>query len=495
MERLEFSKKMIRMAFMLLPALAFIPALAQEQPVMLSLEKALEIAMSENPTVKVAEQEIEKKEYAKKGAYAALFPQVNFGADYSRTLKKQIVYFGESGGFESMFDPLIKGSEKLISAYVPGYTPGSLAAAIGEASEEAAQASAGSDGGMEMGLSNNWSFGFTAGMPLLNAALWKSLSISGQDVELAIEQARSSKIDLTNQVKRAYFSVLLANDSYIVFKESYDNAIRNFLDIRQKYEQGLVAEYDLIRADVAVKNVEPNMLQAENAVKLVKWQLKALMGMDLDLSIECEGRLTDFESELLGDYMTTTANASLDDNTSLRQLDIQNEQLKNTLKLQKFDFIPTLSLSAAYNWNAMNEDFSFKAYKWNPYSMVGVSLSFPIFTGGSRIQKVNQTKVTITQLRLQKEDLERSLQLLVRQSLDNMNTCVKRCEAAQKGVEQAGRGYMIAQKRYDTGAGTLLEMNDAELAMTQAKLNFNQAIYDYVTAKSDLEKIVGKQAN
>ncbi|MDR1403440.1 MAG: TolC family protein, partial [Tannerellaceae bacterium] len=487
MERLKFSRKMILAACMLLPSLSFIPVKAQEQPLVLSLEKALEIAMSENPTVKVAEQEIEKKKYAKKGAYSALFPQVKFGADYSRTLKKQIVYFGGSGGFDNMFDPLIKGSEKLIADYVPGYKPGSLAAAIGEASEEAA-ANSSSDGGMKMGLSNNWSLGFSAGMPLINAALWKSISISGQDVELAIEQARSSKIDMANQVKKAYYGVLLANDLYAVFKESYDNAMKNFLDIKQKYEQGFVAEYDLIRADVAVKNVVPNMLQAENSTKLVKWQLKALLGMDLDLPIECKGTLTDFESELFGDYMTAAANASLEDNTNLKQLDIQNSQLKNTLKLQKFDFAPTLSLSATYNWNAMNENFKFKDYKWNPYSVVGVSLSLPVFTGGSRVQKINQTKVTITQLQLQKDDLERNLQLVVRQSLDNMSTCVKRYDAAQKGVEQAGRGYMIAQKRYDTGAGTLLEMNDAELAMTQAKLNFNQAIYDYIVAKSDLEK-------
>lgn len=496
MERLEFSKKMMLVILILLPPLAFTPIKAQEQPIVLNLEKALEIAMSENPTVKVAEQEIEKKKYAKKGAYAALFPQISFSADYSRTLKKQIVYFGESGGFDSMFDPLINGAEKLISDYVPGYTPGSLGNAIAEASQEAAEESgSSSDGGMEMGLSNNWSYGFSAGMPLINATLWKSIAISGQDVELAIEQARSSKIDMTNQVKRAYYGVLLANDSYIVFKESYDNAMKNYLDIKQKYEQGLVAEYDLIRADVTVKNTEPNMLQAENSVKLVKWQLKALLGMDLDLPIECAGKLTDFESELFGDYMTSTANSSLEENTNLKQLDIQNEQLKNTLKLQKFDFIPTLSLSAAYNWSAMNENFKFKDYKWNPYAMVGVSLSFPIFTGGSRVQKINQTKVTITQLQLQKDDLERNLQLVVRQSVDNMSTCIKRYDAAQKGVEQAQRGYMIAQKRYDTGAGTLLEMNDAELAMTQAKLNFNQAIYDYVVAKSDLEKTLGKQAN
>ena len=77
--------------------------------------------------------------------------------------------------------------------------------------------------------------------------------------------------------------------------------------------------------------------------------------------------------------------------------------------------------------------------------------------------------------------------------MDNMNTCIKRFSASQKGVEQAERGYLIAQKRYDTGAGTLLELNDSELALTQARLNFNQSIYDYIVAKSDLEKVLGQQ--
>ena len=83
---------------------------------------------------------------------------------------------------------------------------------------------------------------------------------------------------MVNQVKKSFYAVLLANDSYRVFKESYDNAMENYLDIKKKYEQGTVAEYDLIRADVTVKNSEPNMLQAENSLVLAKWRLKALMG-------------------------------------------------------------------------------------------------------------------------------------------------------------------------------------------------------------------------
>lgn len=486
MERLVCNKKMMWVLLVVLPSLAF-SSLRAQQPIVLNLEKALEIAMSENPTVKVADQEIEKKKYAKKGAYAALFPQVNFGADYTRTLKKQVMYMDGAFDMTSMMAPVFDGIDNTIAKTFPGYVPGTLSDEI--AKEYAKIPQTDSEEGIPVGRDNNWGLGFNVSMPLINASLWKSLTISGLDVELSIEQARSSKIDMANQVKKSFYSVLLANDSYRVFKESYDNAMKNYIDIKQKFDQGLVAEYDLIRADVSVRNTEPNMLQAENAVTLAKWQLKALMGMDLELAIECEGALSDFQSELFGDYLST--NTSLDGNTSLKQLDIQTRQLKESLKMQKYDYLPTLSLSTMYNWSAMNNDFKFKDYRWNPYSTIGVSLSIPIFSGGSRLNKVKQTQVSITQTYLQRDDLERNLQLAVKQYMDNMNTCVKRFDAAQKGVSQAERGYTIAQKRYETGAGTLLELNDAELAMTQAKLNFNQAIYDYMVAKSDLEKTVG----
>lgn len=459
MKRLLMSKKMMLAACMVLPFLVTKQAWGQDT-LKLDLGKALEIALSENPTVKVADKEIQKKKYARKGSYAALFPQINFSGDYNRTLKKQVMYMDfDMGG---MGGDLPEGTE------MPSM-----------------------DDGFEVGRSNNWNLGFNASMPLVNASLWKSLSISALDVEMAIEQARSSKIAMVNQVKKGFYAVLLANDSYRVFKQSYDNAMENYLDIKRKYEQGTVAEYDLIRADVTVKNTEPNLLQAENSLTLAKWQLKALLGMDLDLNIDCEGQLTDFKSNLFADYLST--DTTLSENTDLKQLDIQAEQLRKTLTMQKFDYLPTLSLTGLYQWSAMNNDFKFKDYRWNPYSMIGISLSVPIFSGGSRLYNVKQTKVSILQLDLQRDDTKRNLQLAVKQYVDNMNTCIKRFDAAQKGVEQAERGYMISQKRYDTGAGTWLEMNDAELALTQARLNFNQSIYDYMVAKADLEKVLGNE--
>lgn len=453
--------KTIRIISSWLILISFTPANAQDT-LLLNIDKAIEIALTESPTILVANKEIQKKKYAQKGSYASLFPQINFSLDYNRTLKKQVMY-------------------------MDGFDMGDLGGGSGSTDKPS------SDKGIEVGRDNNWSVGFNASIPLINASLWKSLSISAADVELSIEQARSSKINMINQIKKAYYAVMLANDSYRVFKESYDNAMENYLDIKKKYNQGSVAEYDLIRADVTVKNNEPNMLEAANSVVLSKWKLKALMGIDLEMPIECEGKLTDYESLLFADYMTT--DTSLVQNTDLKQLDIQGKQLEKTLTMQKFDYLPTLSLTSLYQWNAMNNNFKFNEYLWNPYSMIGLSLSVPIFSGGSKFYKIKQTRNSLQQLDLQKEDLQRNLKLSIKQYLDNMKTCIKRFNASQKGVEQAERGYKISQKRFDTGAGTLLELNDSELALTQARLNFNQAIYDYIISKADLEKVIGDTSN
>ena len=444
--------------FMVIPFLAIAQSGYAQDTLRLDLKQALSIAFSESPTIKVANKEIAKKKLAKKESFAALFPQVNFKTDYNRTLKKQVMYMDvDMGGMEDVAPP--------------GMDMSSM------------------DDGFEVGRSNNWSTGFYASMPVVNASLWKSMRLSATEVELAIEQARSSKISMQSEVKKGFYAVLLANDSYHVFKQSYDNAMENYLDIKRKYEQGVVAEFDLIRADVRVKNTEPNVLQAETSRSLAQRRLKALMGIDLSTPIHCVGELSDYKSNLFGDYLST--DTTLTQNSELRQIELQTEQLNHSLLMRRFDYLPTLSFTGMYQWNAMNNDFKFKNYRWNPYSVVGLSLNIPIFSGGNKFYKIRETKISLEQMELQRNDTQRHLQLTVQQFMDNMKTCVKRYGAARKGVEQAERGYLISQKRYDTGAGTLIEMNDADYALIQARLNLNQAIYDYMVAKADLEKVLG----
>ena len=460
----------------------------------ITLDDAIAIALSENPTVKVANKEIEKKKYAKRGVYANLFPQVSFGVDYNRTLKKQVMYMDnmdDAFNIVDMMTPITGGIEQTFQQNNPGYTPGSLMQNIQDVQSKLPPSNTG-DQGIEVGRSNLWNTGFSAGMPLVSPTLWKSLQITGTDVELAVEQARSSKIAMTNEVKKAFYGVLLAKDVYEVFKVSYNNAVDNYNDIKKKYDQGLIAEYDLIRVNVRVNNIEPNLLEAENSVKLAKWNLKALMGMDLDELIDCAGSLADLDGELYADYLSTTE-TSLSNNSELMQIDLQTKMLSQSLKLHKLEFSPTLAATFFYQWSVMDNTFNFKDYKWNPYSMVGLSLSVPIFAGGGKINKIKETNVALTQVKLQREDAERKLNMAIRQATDQMSTCVKRFEASKRSIGEAEKGHSISLKRYDTGAGTLLELNDSELALTQARLNYNQAIFEYVVAKSNLERIQGEE--
>lgn len=429
------------------------------QTVRLDLQKALEIALSESPTVKVADQEITKQEYAKKGVLAGLFPTLDFSANYNRTIQKQVMYMG--GG--------MAGS-----------------------SEEGEDAAPATSAGIKIGRNNTWSTGFSASMPLINAQLWKQLSISADEVELTVEKARSSRISMASQVKQAYYAVLLASDSYTVLKATYDNAMEKYTDIKQKYEQGLSSEYDLIRADVTVKNAEPSMYDAQNSIVLAKWRLKALMGVDLEMDIECEGNLSDYEDSLYADYLAVDT-TMLAGNSSLRQLDLQFRQLKKSKDLAIAAYYPTLNLSFSYQWNAMSENFKFSQYRWDPYSMLGVSLTIPIFSGGKRYHSVKQSNVQLRQLELTRLDTERNLMVSLKQYTDKMKTSILQHDAASKGAAQAQKGYDIAVKRYDTGAGTLLEVNDSRLALTQAQLNLNQSIYDFLVAKASLDETLGKE--
>lgn len=430
---------------------------------MLSLPKAIEIALSESPTVKVANNEITKQEYSRKGTLASLFPQIDFGADYSRTIKKQVMYM--SGSMPGM----------------SGSTEG----------EGGSGASSKANAGIAVGRNNTWSMGFSASLPVIAPQLWKQLSITADQVELAVEQSRESKIKLISNVRQAYYTVMLAKDSYNVYKETYQNTLDNYTDIKQKYDQGLVSEYDLIRADVAVKNVEPSLFDAQNAVVLAKWQLKALMGIDLNADIDCRESLCDYADRLEDVYMQIDTTA-LTSNSTMRQLAMQATMLRKTKEAAQAAYYPTLGVAFSYKWNAMSEDFKFKDYRWDPYAMIGVSLTIPIFSGGKRYNSLRQTKVDMANLELTRFDTERNLMVALKSYTDQMKTSIRSHNAAEQGVMQARKGYDIAKKRYDTGAGTLLEINDSRLSLTRAQLQSNQAVYNFLKAKASLDETLGK---
>ena len=388
----------------------------------ITLQDAVRIALSDNPTIKVAGQEILLKKEARREAYAGLFPEASLVGSYSRAIKKQSF------------------------------------AMMGEV--------------IEVGTDNTYSGGLSVSLPVFAPALYKSISLTSTDVNLAVEKSRASRLDMVNQVTKAFFQLLLAQDSYEVLLKSYKQSEDNYNVVKAKYEQGTVSEYDKISADVQMRSL-----------------LKVLMGMESDVKVAVEGNLKDYEMSMFTRQAMPRPD-NLINNSTLKQLELNALQLKQTLKLQYTNFMPTLSASFQYMYTSMNDNFKFKEYDWRPYSTIGLNLSIPLFKG-SNFTQLKQTRIQMKQLEENRINTERQLTMQATSYLDNMAASTEQVVSNKEAIFQAEKGRTIAEKRYEVGKGTILELNSSEVALTEAQLTYNQSIYDYLVAKADLDLVLG----
>ena len=441
----QFNKKLIIVAasVFMLPTIM----LKAQDTLTVSLQKAIEISMSKSPTIKVANKEIARIDYSKKERLSALFPSISGSGSYSRT-------FSKSKSVISMNNvPMI----------------------------------------LEFGVDNSFSAGVSASLPIIAPTLWATLKMNEYDAQLALESARSSKISLVNQIKKAYYGILLSQDSYDVFQRSYKNSFENANVIKNKYKQGTVSEYEWIRSDVQVKNAESNLTSAESAVRMSKLQLKLLMGLDMVVKIKVLGKLSDLETEKYSEFMKVDTGA-IDKNSDLIQFDLKSKQLDQSLKIQQSAWLPTLGASINYSYNSMGNDVQkiFNGYTNYSASGAGLSLSVPIFQGGSKYFKFKQIQIQQDELKIQRENLKRSVDLQVINSIDNIKKSIKKIESNKDGLKQAEKALSISQKMYEVGVATYLDLNNTELAYINSGLSYNQSIFDYLSAKADLEKLLGK---
>lgn len=421
-------------------------AQSQKEPYLVDLPKAIEIGLSESPTVKIAERNILVKQYYKKEQIVGLFPSVSLAASYNATLKKQklVLDFGMGGPTE-----------------------------------------------IEMGSDNSYNAGANLYLPIIMPTLWNSIKLTQLDVELTMEKARSSKIELRNQIKKAYYSYLMIQESYNVLLANYENTVQNNKIIADKFSQGLVSEFEKLRADVQLENQKPNLIATKNAIELSKKLLKMLMGVDINEPIVFVGNLVDFESEMNTKAVPVKEALSLMNNSDLKQVDISIQQLHRTKALLLSSSLPTLTMTGLYQYASQANDFDFANYNWFPYSMVGFSLQIPLVSWVGTSYKIKQTQLNIQNLQDTKQTLERSMWINVYTNIDNIDKAIENHISAKETLKMAQRAYDIAKKQYEIGMSTWLDLNNAELALTRSQLQFLQSIHDYLSAYSDLEKILG----
>ncbi len=411
----------------------------------LSKSKCIEIALQDNPTVKVADLEIKKMEYAKKEMKGNLLPTIDFSLAYQRSIELQSMSMNMGGQTNTI----------------------------------------------KMGTDNNWNAGFSAAMPLVNASLWQSIKISDTQILSSLESARASRIDLINNINKAYYAFLLAVASRDVILQNYDIAKMNAEIYRKQFEQGTASEYDVLRSSVQVSNIEPELLQADIAIRQCQLQLKVLMGIDYNAEIWPDITLNEMKREMYG--LAPGFDRNISQNSSLRSLDIQKKMLEQNVTLKKYAWIPTLGVQFNLNWNSMSNGNAFKNQHFNPYSNVALALSIPIFAGGTKYNALKQAEVQLTEMKFQRENLVSGLNMQVDLAIDNINKQVKQISTSEQGVKQAKKAHEIMQKSFEIGAATYLDLRDSELADTSAQLAYLQAIYNYLVSTSELDALLGKE--
>lgn len=406
----------------------------------LTLDRALEIALDENPTIRIAEEDIRLKEMTKLETTLGLLPEANLSGSYQRTIEKQTMVMNNMQ--------------------------------------------------FKVGVNNMYSGGLSISLPVFAPALYKSMNLTRTDVELAVESARASKQDLVCQVTKAFYQLMLAQDSYEVLQKALAQSEDNYRIVSAKYDEGRVSEYDKISAEVQMRNLQPSVISARNAVDLSKLQLKVLMGVTADVDIEVEGNLKDYEEGMYA-TMIGTDSLSLRNNSSLLQMDLNSRLLKNTLDIQNQSFLPNVALQFNYMYTCMADNFDFQNYNWNPYANVALSVSIPLFKY-SNFSTVKKTRVQMNQLQMNRDYAERQLEMQKNTYLKNMTACAEQVSSNKEAIIQAQKGRDIAQTLYDVGRGTVLELNSAEVALTQSELTYSQSVYDWLTAKADLDKLLGR---
>ena len=422
-------------------------AAATAAPLALSLDKALEIALSENPTIKIADLEIERQMYVRRETLGNLVPGIDASGAYTRNFMNPVMFMPEG-----VFGP-------------------------------------GSGGPMRMGFSNSFQGNVTASMPLYMPTIYRTLDLNEDQLAAAVEAARASKVTLAAEVKKAYYNVLLAQQTLDVLHASKENVRQYVGDTRVKLDQGLASEYDLITAEVQLSNLRPNIIQTENAITSGKQLLKMYLYLPLDLDITLDGSLDAHSDRITA--TTPVLSTDVSDNTDLRQLELQKKILESQFHVMRGQRIPTLAASVTYQVQSQSNSFRFS--RWPGSSYAGVQLSVPIFSGFRRVNQERQLRNNIDQLTLQHQYLTKNVDVQVKNAIDNVVKAREEIRANAVTVSQAERGYRITKTRYDNEMSTILELNTAELSLTQANLNYSQSVYNYLTAMADYEKIIGKE--
>jgi outer membrane protein len=448
----------------------------------ITLDEAVTAALENNHSLNEEKQEIEvydQKYYAARGM---LLPQLSLQGQYSlsRTeIPESSLNSGDELGsmlndeFGSMSasDEILWENEELIAEYLDGVMASLMP---GDVLKE---------GSFAGGLSLNQTL--FAGGKLLSG-----IKIADRVRNMQKDKYRMKVQEVIYETTRLYYGVKLAGDVLQIQQEALALTGEHLSDVQKMYEQGLVSEYDKLRAELEYRRLEPEVLQAEYNLNLAEESLCNYTGIEKygSLELETEFVLPEIMEMELGSALTEGIDQRIE--VQLAELNVRIQEV--LVKMEKADFYPVVGLTASYNYYTVADDYGIERDDFGSMASVGIGFQLPLFTGLTRISEVREKQAKVLQSKETEAETVELIRLDIRNAWQKLDHSRQQLAVQENNTALATRGYEIAQARYASSQGTELEIADAQLMQKQAKLSYSKAIYDVIIANIYFDKALGR---
>lgn len=337
-------------------------------------------------------------------------------------------------------------------------------------------------------FTRDYQMALSFGLPLFTGGrLTAGYKQASYGLQASREGVRLSEQETIFNVKRAFYTYLLAKEFSTVADESLALAEGFRNNVKNLYEVGVASKFELLLAEVQVTNLKPPSIRARNGIEVAALNLKTILGIPLDTPLEIKGELVSPPLDPVTEAVVEEAQAQ---RPELRQLDYQRLMAGEMLKMARGTGLPSLAIGGMYNlWS---DRLMFRKVDWQNYYTISLSLNIPLFNGFDTLAKVGQSKAAIREIEWNRKGLAEMISFEVKQAVLNRAQARETLLSQEKNVEQAREAVRIAELNYTEGLATNLDVVTAQVGLRQASTNYSQALYDCVISDAQLEKALGR---
>lgn len=334
------------------------------------------------------------------------------------------------------------------------------------------------------GIGNNHANSLTASLPIFTGGKLKG-TIKQAKANYQYNQVGVQRTynEMRSTVTDGYFTMLQADNMQKLSAESVARLEDHLKNVQAQYDVGVVAKVDVLRSQVELANAKQTLIQAENSYQVAEANMNKIVGLPMDTNLKLDNLLVyNAYDQNMDDCLAYAA----EHRPELMQAQYNVDAAKGVLMVARSGHMPQVAASASQSWSDTNWPGDEKG-NWG----VGVNVSMNVFDTGVTLSKIHGAEADLKKAEETYRNTVDSVNLDVRSNYLGLREAEKRISTTKLAVEQADEDYRIAQLRYMSGVGTNTDVLDAQVALTQAKTNYTQALYDYNTSKTALETSIG----